>query len=112
MKKRPYTITPYSTEHGIDHAPDGAFKLGDVISMTGPSVPLDLRDKYFVVMKVWPADEYVGLSHPFKDEACLDPYWPACVKPWLDRQARRCGRRKVQAARRLLRQIAEGRLKV
>ena len=50
--------------------------IGDVIQVTGDTVPLDLVDKYFRVLRIDPETARVTLSPPCSDAAMRHPYRP------------------------------------
>lgn len=58
-----------------------AFTVGDCIQVNGPTVPLDLRDKYFRVCSIDEGSGQVELSPPYLDAACTQRYHPKDPRP-------------------------------
>jgi hypothetical protein len=52
---------------------DADLRKGDVIQVSGPSVPAELVGKYYKVLDVH-ADGTVALSRPFNDAALSHPF--------------------------------------
>lgn len=46
------------------------FTVGDVISVKGPSVPVECEAYYFQVKEIWL--DRIDLDGPYRDEACTD----------------------------------------
>jgi hypothetical protein len=54
---------------------DEKLRPGDVIQVNGPTVPQELRDKWFFIEKIT-RDGSLELSQPYHDPQCAQPYVP------------------------------------
>lgn len=49
-------------------------EVGDKINVKGASVPMELEDKYFIVLDA--SNESIKLSEPYIDADCTKPWKP------------------------------------